>query len=56
MLLVALNTGMRRGELSALRWEDIDFNNGLIFVRRTVNYIGGYGFVEPEVPEQEEQS
>ncbi len=41
MLLVALNTGMRRGELCALRWGDIDFENGLIFVRRTVNYVGG---------------
>ena len=48
MILVALNTGMRRGELSALRWDDIDFENGLIFVRRTVNYVGGYGFVETE--------
>ncbi len=40
MILVALNTGMRRGELSALRWDDIDFENGLILVRRTVNYVG----------------
>ena len=48
MLLVAVNTGMRRGELSVLRWDDIDFENGLIFVRRTVNYVGGYGFVETE--------
>jgi integrase len=48
MLLVALNTGIRRGELSALRWSDIDFENGLIFVRRTVTYVGGYGFVETE--------
>jgi len=48
MIQVALNTGMRRGELSALRWDDIDFENGLIFVRRTVNYVGGYGFVETE--------
>ncbi len=48
MILVALNTGMRRGELSALRWDDIDFQNGVIFVHRTVNYVGGYGFVETE--------
>ncbi len=39
---------MGRGELSALRWDDIDFENGLIFVRRTVSYVGGYGFVETE--------
>ena len=48
MILVALNTGMRRGELSALRWDDIDIQNGVIFVHRTVNYVGGYGFVETE--------
>ena len=48
MILVALNTGMRRGELSALRWDDIDFENGLIFVRHTVTYVAGYGFEETE--------
>lgn len=48
MLLVALNTGMRRGELLALRWSDVDFGNKLIFVHRTVNYVGGFKFVETE--------
>ena len=30
---VALATGMRRGELIGLRWEDVDFENRLIHVR-----------------------
>ncbi|RKG99193.1 tyrosine-type recombinase/integrase [Corallococcus carmarthensis] len=38
LLLVAILTGMRRGELAALRWEDIDWSagaNGVIHVRRS---------------------
>lgn len=31
----ALYSGLRRGELRALRWEDVDFHRGLIHVRRT---------------------
>jgi integrase len=31
-VLVALTTGMRRGELTALRWEDVDFEAGRIVV------------------------
>ena len=33
---MALATGMRKGELIGLRWEDIDFENNLIYVRRSV--------------------
>jgi integrase len=31
---VALHTGMRRGELLALRWQDVDFATGTIRVRQ----------------------
>ena len=34
--LVALTTGMRPGEVRALMWEDIDFDRGIITVRRTM--------------------
>ena len=33
---VALRTGLRAGEIIALRWEDIDLNHRLIVVRRSI--------------------
>ncbi|MFN7936588.1 MAG: site-specific integrase [Bryobacteraceae bacterium] len=35
-LLIAVTTGMRRGEFLAIRWSDIDFQAGIIYVRRSV--------------------
>lgn len=32
ILIIALNTGMRRGEILALRWENVDFHKGLILI------------------------
>jgi len=34
-------TGMRRGEVLGLRWQDLDLENGLVLVRQTVIAIGG---------------
>ncbi|MEH7650897.1 site-specific integrase [Bacillus safensis] len=34
----ALYTGMRRGELLGLKWEDVDFDAGTIHVRRNLIY------------------
>lgn len=49
ILTVALTTGMRRGELLALRWSDIDFERQHLYVRRTVDFIAKYGgYVETE--------
>lgn len=34
--LLELGTGLRRGELLAIKWQDIDLENGKIFINRTV--------------------
>jgi integrase len=36
LLMLAALTGMRRGELCALRWSDVDLETGTIHVRRSV--------------------
>ena len=38
-ILICLSSGMRIGEICALKWEDIDIENGLINVRRTIQRI-----------------
>jgi integrase len=35
LYLTAAMTGLRRGELLALRWQDVDFKTGIVRVRRT---------------------
>ena len=34
-------TGMRRGEVLGLKWEDVDFSNGVIHVQRNVTFPRG---------------
>jgi Site-specific recombinase XerD len=36
---IALSTGMRSGELRGLCWSDIDFENRVIHVRHSLNYV-----------------
>jgi integrase len=47
-ITVAVNTGMRRGELLGLHWQDIDFEAGCLYVRRSVSRIGTFGIREVE--------
>ena len=35
ILIVALSTGMRRGEIFDLRWNDVDFDKHFIFIKET---------------------
>jgi integrase len=46
LLTMAVVTGMRRGELLALRWSDIDFERQRLLVLHSVDFLAGYGYVE----------
>jgi len=35
IIILALNTGMRRGEIFNLKWHDIDFSQGIIYLLQT---------------------
>lgn len=37
MIITALETGMRRGEVLSLKWKDVDFEQGYLMVRDTKN-------------------
>jgi integrase len=41
LYVLALTTGMRRGELLALHWADVDLDAGFVQVRFTVQHIAG---------------
>ncbi|SES65719.1 tyrosine-type recombinase/integrase [[Clostridium] polysaccharolyticum] len=55
LIVVALYTGMRSGEIRALRWSDIDFNNKMICVNHTLCYKKGgeYYLGEPKTETSE---
>jgi integrase len=39
--VVAAGTGLRRGELLGLRWQDIDLDGGTLWVRRALSVVSG---------------
>ncbi len=49
LYVLAIHTGLRQGELLALRWEDIDLEAGALRVRRTLTRTKGtYSTGEPK--------
>lgn len=44
-ILLLLNTGLRRGELCALRWEDVDLEKGTLRICRNAVYLPHRGIV-----------
>lgn len=48
-IVTALGTGLRRGELLALRWGDVDLERGMLTVRRAIDRVDGRSrFKEPK--------
>ncbi len=41
LYMLAVHTGMRQGELLALKWQDVDLENAKLSVRRTITMSGG---------------
>lgn len=45
ILVVALGTGMRMGEILGLTWDCVDFKNRIITVEKTLTYLPGDGLI-----------
>lgn len=49
MFLLAMTSGLRKGELLGLRWSDVDLAGGTLTVRRSLQHIDGrFEAVEPK--------
>lgn len=47
LVVVAVATGLRRGELLGLRWGDVDFDGATLSVRRSIEYVDGRHHAKP---------
>jgi integrase len=51
LVRIALHTGMRRGELLGLRWADVDWDAGRLYIQQTAQRLpGGVTFRQPKTP------
>ncbi len=56
LYVLALNTGMRQGEMLALRWRDVDLEGGSLQVRATLQRTSeGFTFSEPKTAHSRRQ-
>ena len=46
LIYLALDSGARRGELTGLTWDDVDFENKRININKTTQYVTGVGVFE----------
>lgn len=55
LILLAAATGARRGELCALRWSDIDWQDGMLTIARSVYEMQGGGWAEKTTKTHQER-
>lgn len=46
IITLAIDSGCRRGEITGLTWNDIDFEKSLIYINKTTQYTPNYGIYE----------
>ena len=55
LVVLALTTGMRHGEIAALRWRAMNLEARTVRVERTVTFISGHGYIEGEPKTEKSQ-
>ncbi|GMA59690.1 site-specific integrase [Alicyclobacillus fastidiosus] len=53
---IAIMTGMRQGEILALKWSDIDFDRGFIRIQRTLSWVNGIPIFQDPKTEKSRRS
>ncbi|MCL2249134.1 MAG: site-specific integrase [Oscillospiraceae bacterium] len=48
LIYLAIDSGMRTGEITGLLWSDIDFETGYVTVTKQRQYVNGYGIIIKE--------
>lgn len=46
MVYLSIDIGLRRGELTGLTWDDVDFKNSKISINKQRHYVVGYGTIK----------
>ena len=46
MVYLSIDIGLRRGELTGLTWDDVDFKKSQISINKQRHYVVGYGVIE----------
>lgn len=45
MIYLAIDIGLRKGEITGLTWDDIDFENSQVSINKQRHYVTGYGTI-----------